>query len=49
LVDSRQLGTTRTDPGKLRVVLTDLPLDLGIAERYFGRSFNGISVKGVDL
>jgi glutamate racemase len=49
LVESRQMATSRTDPGKLRIVLTDLPANLSIAERFFGRSLAGISVKNVDL
>lgn len=49
VVAAKQLGTARTEPGKLRVVFTDPPADLGIAEQYLGRSFAGIAVTGVDL
>jgi glutamate racemase len=49
LVEAKQLATSRTDPGKLRVVFTDPPEDMRIAERYFGRSFSGVTVASVDL
>lgn len=49
LVASRQLATGRTDPGKLRIVLTDMPDDLELAQRFFGQTFAGVSVKSVDL
>jgi glutamate racemase len=49
LLEGKQLGTTRTDPGKLRVVLTDPPEDKSIAERYLGRALSGITLSSVDL
>lgn len=49
LVEAKQLATTRDDPGKLRLVFTDPPEDMSIAERYLGRSLAGITVSSVDL
>jgi glutamate racemase len=49
VIEAKQLATARTDPGKLRVVFTDPPADLSIAERYLGRTFAGIAVTSVDL
>lgn len=49
VVEAKQLATARTEPGKLRVVFSDPPADLSIAEHYLGRSFAGIAVAGVDL
>lgn len=48
-LQARQLGTRRTDPGKLRVVLTDVPHDISIAERFWGGPLTGISMTSVDL
>lgn len=49
LVEAKQLAASRDDPGKLRVVFSDPPEDLSIAERYFGRSLAGITLASVDL
>ena len=49
VVEAKQLATARTDPGKLRVVFTDPPDDLSLAERFLGRPFANITVAGVDL
>lgn len=49
VVEAKQLATARTEPGKLRVVFSDVPADLRVAERFLGRSFAGITVTSVDL
>jgi len=49
LVMARQLGTSRSDPGKLRVVFSDMPADMKIVERYLGRDLRGVTVSTVDL
>jgi hypothetical protein len=49
VVEARQLATARTEPGKLRVVFSDPPADLSIAEHFLGHSFAGITVTSVDL
>lgn len=49
VIEAKQLACARSDPGKLRVVFTDPPADMAIAERYLARSFAGIAVSSVDL
>ncbi|HKP55589.1 MAG TPA: glutamate racemase [Polyangiales bacterium] len=50
LIDSKHLGTERDDPGKLRIVVTDQGEDFDqTAERFLGRSLNGIPVSAIDL
>jgi glutamate racemase len=49
LVDAKQLATVRSEPGKLRLVFTDPPEDMSLAERYLGRALTGITVSSVDL
>lgn len=49
LVDAKHLATTRDDPGKLRVVLSDPPEDLSLAERYLGRPLQSITLTSIDL
>lgn len=49
LIEAKHLATTRDDPGKLRLVFTDPPEDIRLAERYLGRPLAGIAVSSVDL
>lgn len=49
LMLAKQLGTARSDPGKLRIVFSDMPADMRIVERYLGRDLRGITVTAVDL
>ena len=49
MVETRHFATERTDPGKLRVVLTDMPNDLVMAGRYLGRDASTLSISSVDL
>jgi glutamate racemase len=49
VVTARQLATVRTDPGKVRILLTDLPEDLRVAERYLGAHIGVTSITAVDL
>jgi hypothetical protein len=49
LVLAKQLGTSRSDPGKLRIVFSDMPADMRLVERYLGRELRGIHVSTVDL
>jgi len=48
-VAARQLATARTDPGKLRIVLTDLPESFAAADRYLGHDIKQHSISAVDL
>jgi glutamate racemase len=49
VIAARQLATVRTDPGKTRIVLTDLPEDFRVAERYLGAHIGVSSITAVDL
>ena len=49
MIAARQLATARTDPGKLRIVLTDLPESFTAANRYLGRDIKQHSISTVDL
>jgi glutamate racemase len=48
-IAERQLATERTDPGKLRIVLSDMPEDFTVANRYLGRDLATLQVTAVDL
>jgi glutamate racemase len=49
LVATRHFGTERKDPGKLRLVVTDVPNDLVMASRYLGRDVSTLPLSSVDL
>lgn len=49
MVAARQLATARTDPGKIRIVLTDMPENFIAANRYLGHDIGQHSVSAVDL
>jgi glutamate racemase len=48
-VAARQLATARTDPGKLRVVFTDLPESFSAANRYLGQDLRRHGVSAIDV
>ena len=49
MISARQLATARTDPGKLRIVLTDLPESSAAANRYLGHDIRQHAIHSVDL
>lgn len=49
MITARQLATTRTDPGKVRIVLTDLPESIATANRYLGHDIRQHAIHSVDL
>jgi glutamate racemase len=48
-LQTRQLETARDDPGKLRIIVTDLPDDLAAASRFLGRELTQSSIVAVDV
>lgn len=48
-IQTKHLATERTDPGKLRIVVTDMPEDLKMATRYLGRDASKFSITAIDL
>jgi glutamate racemase len=48
-LESRQLATARDDPGKLRIIFTDMPDDFGPANRFLGKDLAQLSVSAVDV
>jgi glutamate racemase len=49
LMETRQLATERDDPGKVRIILTDMPYDFAIASRFMGQDVTKLNVTAVDL
>jgi glutamate racemase len=48
-IETRHLATERTDAGKLRIVVTDMPEDLKMASRYLGRDLSAFPISAIDL
>jgi glutamate racemase len=48
-IESKQLATARADPGKLRIILTDLPNDFQMASRFLGEDVTQLKVSAVDI
>jgi glutamate racemase len=50
LLDQRSMGATRTEPGRLRLLVTDLPGRFTEqAARFLGRDVAGLDVEAIDL
>jgi glutamate racemase len=48
-LQTRQYETARDDPGKLRIILTDLPDNFEAANRFLGQDVAKLSVNSVDV
>jgi glutamate racemase len=49
LIADKQLATERDDPGKLRIILTDMPSDFELASRFMGQDVTKLNVTTVDV
>jgi glutamate racemase len=48
-LQSRQIETAREDPGKLRIIVTDMPDDFASASRFLGQELSAASILVVDV
>jgi glutamate racemase len=49
LLTARQLETAREDPGKLRIIVTDMPSDFSVANGLLGQDLGKLQVSAVDV
>jgi glutamate racemase len=50
MLESRALATDRSESGRLRILVTDMPKRFGeVASRFMGRSVTGLQVEAIDL